>query len=85
MHRHRHPQKRIASLKLFADKPQRNIVETRATILLRNTNAKQSQLSHFVKNRPLEMRLFIPFLDIRRNLACAKFADGILQRNMFFS
>ena len=78
MNRHRDAQKRVACLQLFAHKAERDVIEAGAAVLFRNTNAEQAELGHLVENGAFKMRFFVPFFDIRRDLARTEFANGFL-------
>ena len=84
VHRHRHSQKRVARFQLLAHKTERDVIKARSTVLFGNAYAEQSKIGHLIEYASFEMGFFIPFLDMRRHLAVAKLADGLLQCQMFF-
>src|SRR5208282_40419 len=62
-----------------------HVAQPRPAVLFRKNNAEQPHLRELRQNLLREMRSFIPFQDVRRNLPFRKFAHALAQLLLFFA
>ena len=82
---HRDSQKGVAGLELFADDAERDVIEPRSAILLRNADPHESQFGHLVEHGSLEVRFFIPLLDVRCDFPFDELSDSFCESYMIFA
>jgi hypothetical protein len=77
VHRHRDAQEGIDRFQFFADKTQRDVIESRTAVLFGDAYAEQTELGHLLENFRMGFLLLVPFLDVRRDFFLRKLAHGL--------
>jgi hypothetical protein len=84
VNRHDHAQRRVEVLELLARDAERDVVHSRAAVLLRDRDPQQSELRHTAQNPfAIEVMLAVVLADVRRHFAGAPLANGTLEQFVF--
>src|SRR5687768_9750664 len=84
MYRHNHAHERVDRFQFLTHEPERDIVETRTAVLLRNADTEQVELRHLAQHGRLELLFLVPLLDKWRDLFLRKFTYRLHQRLVIF-